>query len=170
MEIDIPKPELFDELCRMIGLSLMVGQKLQFAYAHYYAIHSKIERGLDDAAINSTLKRHLKKPMGVVVSDIRDNASFPKDLSVKISEFKEDRNWLAHDLDQEIWKDIIQNKNLDLIIDRLRDTMGKAVEIMDEVNHEGDLLMARKGVSAEEISEKAINKIKSIANQSSEPT
>jgi hypothetical protein len=165
MEFHIPEPELFNELCRTIGLTLLLGQKLQNAYAQYYAIHSKFERTLDEVTINTKLEYHLNKPMGVVVSDIKNHAPFPNELSKKVDAFKVERNWLAHDFDQETRDDIIQNRNLNLVIDRLKYTMQLALSIMDDVNRQGDIIMEKVGVSAEEITSRAINKIKLIANQ-----
>jgi hypothetical protein len=86
-------------------------------------------------------------------------------LSKKVDAFKVERNWLAHDFDQETRDDIIQNRNLNLVIDRLKYTMQLVLSIMDDVNRQGDIIMGKVGVSVAEITSKAINKIKLIANQ-----
>ena len=62
MDINIPKPEKFDDLCHAAGFTLLIGQLLHSQLAHYFSIHSKIERKVDDETINTTLAKHLSKP------------------------------------------------------------------------------------------------------------
>ena len=41
------EPEKFKELCEKVGLALMLGQKVQFALAHYYSVFHMVNKRWD---------------------------------------------------------------------------------------------------------------------------
>jgi hypothetical protein len=96
-----PEPLGFRDLCERVGLALMLGQKVQYALAGYYATFmSKKNHWTIDQA-KKQLEYHLSKPMGIVVADIEKHVPLPEGLWLQVKEFKECRNWLVHEFDEE---------------------------------------------------------------------
>lgn len=145
--LNIPEePERFKELCEKTGLVLMLGQKVQFALSCYYSVFHKVHGNLTEEKAKEKLKFHLSKPMGVIINSIKQDTPLGDDLFDKIWAFKEERNWLAHDFDQEMNMLRLVNEAddegrvLDLSpwISRIEKIAEQACEIMVELNHVGE--------------------------------
>jgi len=145
------KPERFEILCHDIGLSLLLGQKVQFALACYFGVCHAVRAGLNKSQLQQKIRHYLSKPMGVVVSDIKQKAPLPDDLSAKVDEFKTSRNWLVHDFDEEATPYIWRGQKIDDYIARMGQIANSAMEIMNELDEIGDELMREKGFDPLEI-------------------
>src|SRR4030042_2735797 len=108
-----PKPERFEILCHDVGFALLLGQKVQFALTYYFCVHQAVRLGLTKSQMDEKVRLFLSKPMGVVVSEIKKQASLPDDLSNKVDKFKADRNWLVHDFDKESTPYISRGERID---------------------------------------------------------
>ena len=71
------KPDRWEELCHDIGLALLLGQKVQFALAHYFGVHQGVRAGWNKSQIEEEIRFFLSKPMGVVVAEIKKSAPLP---------------------------------------------------------------------------------------------
>jgi hypothetical protein len=135
------KPERFDELCGSVGLALMLGQKVQFALAHYFAVYHSVHEKWNKAKMEEIVDFHLSKPMGVVVAAIKKQAPLEDDLAEKIRAFKELRNWLAHDFDQEATPFLTKGQKVPEYIERMNEVCAKATEVMVMLGEVGEKLI-----------------------------
>jgi len=146
-----PKPERFEILCHDIGLALLLGQNVQFALAHYFSVSHAVRAGWNKSQLQQKIRHYLSIPMGAVVSDIKQKAPLPGDLTAKVDEFKASRNWLVHDFDEEATPYIWRGLKIDDYIARMGQIANSAMEIMNELDEIGDELMREKGVDPLEI-------------------
>ncbi|MFC1824882.1 hypothetical protein ACFL9T_19410 [Thermodesulfobacteriota bacterium] len=146
-----PKPERWEILCHNIGLALLLGQKLQFALAYYLGVHQAVRGGLNENQLDAKVSYFLSKPMGVVVSEIKQKAPLPDFLSKNVDEFKTARNWLVHNFDEEATPHISRGQKIDEYITRMEQITQEAISIMNELDKIGDELMIEKGVDPQEI-------------------
>jgi hypothetical protein len=146
-----PKPERFEILCHDIGLSLLLGQKVQFSLAYYFGVTHAVRAGWNKSQLEEKVRYFLSRPMGAVVSEIKQKAPLPDALSTKVDEFKTSRNWLVHDFDEEATPYIWSGQKIDDYIARMEQITNLAMEIMNELDKIGDELMREKGVDPLEI-------------------
>ena len=148
--LNIPEePERFKELCETTGLVLMLGQKVQFALSCYYSVFHKIHGNFTEEKAKEKLEFHLSKPLGVVVDSIEKAAPLGDELFSKVRSFKEERNWLAHDFDQEMNMLRLVNEaddeggtpDLSPWISRIEKIAEQAWDIMTELHHVGEKLV-----------------------------
>jgi hypothetical protein len=146
-----PKPERFEILCHDIGLALLLGQKVQFSLAYYFCVYHAVYAGWNKGQLDEKVRYFLSKPMGVVVSEIKQKAPLPNGLSNKVDEFKVARNWLVHNFDEEATPYISRGQKIDDYIARMGQISSLAMEIMGELDVIGDGLIKEKGVDPFEI-------------------
>lgn len=146
-----PKPERFEILCHDIGLALLLGQKVQFSLAYYFGVNHAVRAGWNKRQLDEKVRYFLSKPMGVVVSEIKQKAPLPSELSTKVDEFKAARNWLVHDFDEEATPYIWRGLKINDYIKRMEQIASLAMEVMKELDKIGDELMKEKGVDPLEI-------------------
>ena len=141
-KIMIPEePIQFKELCEKVGLAMMMGQKVQFALSHYYYVFHIVNSGWSKEKAKEKLEFHLSKPMGVVVNSIEKDAFLSKDLFQRVIEFKTQRNWLAHDFDQESTPFLSQNQQFDFYIGKMEQIANQAKNLMIDLNEIGEKLV-----------------------------
>lgn len=147
--LNIPEePERFRELCEKTGLALMLGQKVQFALSYYYSVFHKTHGNFTEEKVKEKLEFHLSKPLGVVVDSIEKAAPLGDELFSKVRSFQAERNWLAHDFDQEMNMFRLVNEaddeggtpDLSPWISRLEKISEQACEIIAELVHVGEKL------------------------------
>ncbi len=154
------KPEGFDELCYSVGLALLMGQKVQFALAYYFGVYRLVRNSWEKAKSDKKVKYYLSKPMGVVVKDIKKNAPLPDDLALKVDQFKNDRNWLVHDFDEESTPYIVVGQRIEHYIGKMEKIIKDAQQIMLDLDEIGDYLMREKGISPDKVEQVASERIK----------
>jgi len=135
------EPIKFKELCEKVGLALMMGQKVQFALAHYYSVFHMVKSGWSKEKAKEKIILHLSKPMGVVVNSIEKDAPLDQGLFQRIIEFKTQRNWLAHDFDEESTPFLSQNQKFDFYIKKMEQIAIQASNLMVDLNEIGDQLV-----------------------------
>ena len=139
--LDIPKePEGFKKLCEETGLALMLGQKVHISLSCYYSVFHKTHGKLTKEQAKEKLDFHLSKVMGVIIKAIKKDAPLDDELFNKILEFKDNRNWLAHDFDQEAVPFLARGEDLGPFIRKMQRISKQACEIMDELHHVGEKL------------------------------
>lgn len=146
-----PKPERFEILCHDVGLALLLGQKVQFALTYYFGVHQAVRAGWKKGQVDERIRRFLSKPMGVIISEIKKHAPLPEKLSNKVDKFREDRNWLVHNFDEESTPYISRGEKIDDYISRMEHIAQDAQEIMFALDKVGDTLMIEKGVDPKEV-------------------
>ncbi|MDA3916476.1 MAG: hypothetical protein PF690_05855 [Deltaproteobacteria bacterium] len=139
------EPEKFKELCEKVGLALMMGQKLQFALAHYYSVFHMVHSKWSKEKAKEKISFHLSKPMGVIVSSIEKDSPSKPELFEEIIEFKKQRNWLAHDFDEESTPFLTQGERFDYYIQKMEKITIHANEIMLKLDQIGEALIPVRG-------------------------
>jgi len=135
------EPIQFKELCEKVGLALMMGQKVQFALAYYYFVFHIVKSGWSKEKAKEKLEFHLSKPMGFVVNSIEKDAPLDNGLFQRVVEFKAQRNWLAHDFDQESTPFLSQNQKFDFYIVKMEQIANQATHLMIDLNELGEKLV-----------------------------
>jgi hypothetical protein len=135
------EPIHFKELCEKVGLALMMGQKVQFALAYYYSVFHMVKSGWSKEKAKEKITFHLSKPMGVVVNSIEKDAPLDQGLFLRVKEFKTQRNWLAHDFDEESTPFLSQNQKFDFYIEKMEQIAIHAQNLMVDLNKIGEQLV-----------------------------
>jgi hypothetical protein len=135
------EPKRFKELCEKVGLALMMGQKLQFALAHYYSVYHAVNSRWDKEKCKMKIDFHLSKPMGVVVNSIKQDAPLKQNLFEEILKFKKLRNWIAHDFDEESTPFLSHGQNFEYYIEKMEKITIHASEIMLNLDEVGEALI-----------------------------
>ena len=135
------EPEQFKELCEKVGLALMMGQKLQFAIAHYYSVYHMVTSKRSKENAKNKISYHLSNPMGVVVNSIERDAPLDAELFEEIIKFKKERNWLAHDFDEESTPFLTQGQKFEHYIAKMESITVQAHNVMLKLNEVGDKLI-----------------------------
>lgn len=135
------EPDDFSELCQKVGLALMMGQKVQFALAHYYSVYHIVNSCWAKEKAKEKIDFHLSKAMGVVVDSIEKNAPLDADLFQEVKRFKESRNWLAHDFDEESTPYLAKGEKLQYYIQKMDDISLQASALMQRLHDVGEKLV-----------------------------
>lgn len=142
MDIDFPpEPEKFRELCERVGLALMMGQKVQYALAYYFSVYHMVNSGWSKKEAMKKVDYHLSKPMGVVVKAIEKSAPLESVLFSQVLEFKERRNWVAHDFDDESTQYIAKGERLDHYIAEMTGIVSLSLKLIKVLNEVGEELV-----------------------------
>ena len=139
------EPDRFRELCEKIGLALLMGQKVQFALAHYYATYQIVKNGMSKEDARKSIETHLSKPMGNVVGSIEKDAPLEHDIFEKVKAFKCRRNWLAHDFDEEATPFLAQGERIPDYIATMEGICSEAYELMQQLDALGNSLVPPQG-------------------------
>lgn len=82
--------------------------------------------------------------MGFIINSIKKDASLKPELFNQIIEFKKQRNWLAHDFDEESTPFLTQGKRFDYYIQKMEKITIHANEIMLKLDQVGEALIPVK--------------------------
>ncbi len=141
-KLNAPKePKRFRELCEKVGLALMLGQKVHFALSCYYSVFHVTHGTLSKERAKQKLEKHLSTPMGNVINSINREAPLCPGITKRILEFKDRRNWLAHDFDQEATPFLARGKRFDHYICKMEEIATQACKIMQELHLIGEKLV-----------------------------
>lgn len=144
--MNIPEePEQFRELCEKVGLALLMGQKVQFALAHYYGTYQAVHKGWSREQVTNSVQEHLSQTMGNVVGAIERDASMEAGLFSKVRAFKSRRNWLAHDFDEEATPFLSQGQRIPEFIEQMEDISIAAYDLLQELDTSGAQLVEVTG-------------------------
>ena len=135
------EPIKFKELCEKVGLALMMGQKVQLALAYYYSVFHMVNSEWSKEKAKEKIIFHLSKPMGVVVNSIEKDAPLDQGLFQRVIEFKAQRNWLAHDFDEESTPFLSRNQKFDFYIEKKEQIATQARNLMIDLNEIGEQLV-----------------------------
>jgi hypothetical protein len=136
-----PQPAGFEALCERVGLAMMLGQKVQYALAGYFATYSRVKHGVDIEAAKARMEKHLSKPMGGVVADIEAGAPLPVATWKKVKDFQGERNWLVHDFDEEATPFLSKGERIAEYSARMEAIAHAALELMTALDAEGNALV-----------------------------
>ena len=128
------KTEHFKELCEKIGLAMMRGQKLHFALAYYYSVFHIVNSKWSKERAKQRIEYYLSSPMEVIVNSIEKDAPLDTELFQEIVRFKEKRNWLTDEFDEESTLPLIQGKGFELYIQIMEEIINNANSIMEKLN------------------------------------
>jgi hypothetical protein len=140
--IDEPK---FDELCRLIGLAILMSQKIQFSLAHYLVYHKMRHAGLSRIESQQLITKLLSKTLGAVISQVRSEAPLEAALTEKLDALLQERNWLAHNFDQEATPIIAAGKDFNNFNERMAGITIAAHDLMVELDQVGKCLASKEG-------------------------
>ena len=135
----------FDELCRLIGLAVLMGQKVQFALAHYHAYHKMVHSGLPKAEAKAAIVKSLSKTLGGVVTQIKSETPLPPEVGDQLDAFLKERNWLAHDFDNEATPVIAAGKDFTHFLEKMVKITQSAESLMVQLDQIGNALAAKGG-------------------------
>ena len=133
-------PEQFQELCFKIGLAVIQGQKVQFALAYFYSVSKITQHGWTKEQGQQSIDFHLSKPMGVVVTDIEKQISVDSKILQRIKDFKDLRNWLAHDFDQESTSFLRKGERLADFTLKMDHIINESVGLMQDLDILGEMM------------------------------
>ena len=139
MDPDTPPPR-FDELCFKIGLAVIQGQKVQYALAHYFGLFQIVRNKWTKSKAEESITKHLSKPMGVVIDALENESILGSPILQRVKLFKKERNWLAHDFDQESTPYIRNGQRIPEYISRMDSLIGESVGIINELSQLGEVL------------------------------
>ncbi len=134
------EPVNFRELCEKVGLALVMGQKVQFALAHYFSVYHMVHSKWSKQA-KEKIDFHLLRPMGVVIASIEKAAPLSADLFSKVVLFRKLRNWLAHDFDEESTPFIYKGDKIVFYIAKMDDIINKGSDLMYKLHEVGESLV-----------------------------
>ncbi len=139
------EPDRFRELCEKIGLALLMGQKVQFALAHYYATYQIVKNGMSKEDARKSIETHLSKQMGIVVGSIEKDVPLEHDIFEKVKAFKCRRNWLAHDFDEEATPFLAKGERIPEYIATMEGICSEAYELMQQLDTVSNSLVPPQG-------------------------
>ena len=128
------KTKQFKELSEKIGLAILMGQKLQFALAYYYAVFHIINSKWSKEKAKKRIEYYLSSPMEVIVNSIEEDAPLDAELFQEIVRFKEKRNWLTQEFDEESTLSLIQGKGFEIYLPIMEEITNNAKSIMEKLN------------------------------------
>ncbi|MGR8931418.1 MAG: hypothetical protein ACU836_12320 [Gammaproteobacteria bacterium] len=137
----VEEPIQFKELCEKVGIAFMMGQKVQFALAHYYSVFHMVNSGWSTEKAKEKIKFYLSKPMGVLVDSIEKDGQLDRSLIDQVIEFMEQRNWLAYNFDEESILFLSQNHKLDFYIGKMEKIVFQAENLMVDLDEIGEQLV-----------------------------
>lgn len=140
--MNIPaEPPQFRELCEKIGLALLMGQKVHFSLAHYYATYQVVNNLLTPDKMFENIQRHLSKPMGIVITSIEKGAPLANELFDKIKAFRDRRNCLVHDFDEESTPFLAKGERFPEYTEKINSICNEALELMQDLGAVGGTLV-----------------------------
>jgi hypothetical protein len=114
---------------------------VQFALSHYYSVYQIVNSKWSKEKAKDKIQFHLSKSMGVVVTSIERDAPLDPTIFDEIKKFKERRNWLAHDFDEDSTPFLSQGERFDHYIDVMEYITIQAHNIMQKLNEIGENLI-----------------------------
>jgi hypothetical protein len=136
-----PQPEGFSELCERVGLAMMLGQKVQYALAGYFATYSRVHHNVSVKEAKVLMEQYLSKAMGHVVGAIESSAPLPEPVWDKVKAFRDERNWLVHDFDEEATPHLSRGERIPVYLARMDGIVFSAVELMQLLDEQGSALV-----------------------------
>jgi len=127
----------FDELCRVIGLAILMSQKLQFALAHYHAFHKMTNMSMSKVDAKKLIEELLSKTLGSVVSTVKRETPLNQSLTEKLEALLKERNWLAHDFDIEAMPIIAAGGEFGHFTERMKAISRNTYSVMVELDEVG---------------------------------
>jgi hypothetical protein len=155
-EPDIPQPEHFDKLCRQIGFAVMQAQLLEGSLARYLILHRRLNEGLAYDEVHRVLASADRKTIGSLLKQIEDKCPLPANLTDRLVQFCDDRNWLVHRLNREHPLAIFHRSEAELIFERINNVARAILEIMQDLDVVGDKMMSEQGIDPVELKKKAL--------------
>ena len=127
----------FDELCRVIGLAILMSQKLQFALAHYHAFCKMTNMSMSKVDAEKLIEKLLSKTLGGVVSAVKSETPLGQSLTEKLDALLKERNWLAHDFDIEATPVIAAGGEFGHFTERMKEISRNTHAVMVELDEIG---------------------------------
>jgi hypothetical protein len=126
--------DAFTELCQDLGLAILLGQKVQFALAHYYAIS---KGNLANWSLNQrreSVSHHLGKPLGHVIAAVKKDVPLEADLTNLTETFLKKRNWLVHSFDEEATEFLVKGEKFPEYTAEMRAISDLALMVMQHLD------------------------------------
>ncbi len=145
------EPDGFSDLCRSIGLAVLMGQKVQYALASYYVVFMSVRKQIAMQETDVMLDMFLSNPMGKVIGEIRKNAPLSQSLDAQVNEFQKKRNWLVHDFDEESTPHIVRGQGIHEYIHNIQEIVAAAEALLHALDKVGVDLLREIDISPEHI-------------------
>jgi len=130
----------FNELCRVIGLAILMSQKVQFALAYYLAFHKMTNMGMSKADAKKLIEKSLSKTLGGLVTAVKSEAPLGQSLTGKLEALLKERNWLAHEFDIEATPIIAAGGEFGHFTERMKAITRDAHAVMVKLNEVGSTM------------------------------
>jgi hypothetical protein len=143
-EPDIPQPEHFDELCRQVGFVVMQAQLLEGSLARYIVVHRRLKEALALDEVHQALAAADRKTIGNLLKQIGDKCPLPENLTDRLIQFCDDRNWLVHRLNREHPLAIYHRAEAIPVFQRINNLARTILEIMQDLDGVGDKMMSEQ--------------------------
>ena len=97
------------------------------------------------AEANAAIAKSLSKTLGVVVNQIICETPLPPEVCDQLNAFLKERNWLAHDFDNEATPVIAAGKDFTHFLERMVKITQSAESLMVQLDQIGNALAAQGG-------------------------
>ncbi len=163
---DIPKPERFDELCRQIGIVIMQAQFVESSLARYLVLHLRFKEAAAVDEVHKALATADRKTIGNLLKQIQEKCPLPQNLTDRLTQFCDDRNWLVHRLNREHPLATFHKSEAMPVFQRVENLSRAIIDIMQDLDGVGDKMMSAQGFDPVEIKIKALQNYLKKARQS----
>lgn len=123
----------------------MTGQKFHFELAYYYSVFHMINSQWSKEKAKRRIEYYLSCPMEVIIESIEKDAPLDAELFKEIVRFKEKRNWLVNEFNEESTLPLILGKRFELYIKIMDEIIHNANAIMKKLNEVDEKLKPQRG-------------------------
>lgn len=162
---DIPQPEHFDELCRQIGAVVMQAQSVESSLARYLVLHLRFKEAAAVDEVHRALASADRKTIGNLLKQIQEKCPLTQNLTDRLAQFCNDRNWLVHRLHREHPLATFHKSEAIPVFRRIENLSLAIVDIMQDLDGVGDKMMSEQGFNNSEIKIKALQNYLKKAGQ-----
>ncbi|MBH0058751.1 hypothetical protein I6F65_17550 [Pseudoalteromonas sp. SWXJZ94C] len=135
------EPLEFRELCEKVGLALIMGQKVQYSLVYFYSVYHQVNSGWSKDKSKEKANFYLSKAMGNIVNAIKKDDCLDQKLFEQVIQFKKDRNWLAHDFDEESTRFLAVNERFQHYIDVMDNITQQALLLIKNLDQVGKAMV-----------------------------
>jgi uncharacterized protein YdhG (YjbR/CyaY superfamily) len=155
-------PSDITEMYTAIGRALWFCQCFEESLAYHLCLFFEIPRGTAEVIAAKILADKRRKTMGQLVREMtkKKSPTIPESLEVRLNRFTDDRNWLAHRIQQENHIDLYNRDRFSCLLSRL-DTIKREAQALNKVFEAMlDDWYRMQGLSQEELQRRMVQTIR----------
>jgi hypothetical protein len=142
------------ELWRIIGKTLWYVQLAEYSLVNFFAA-TRLDKN-SQIDLEDVLEKNFKATVGVIVGNLRQAGVLNDVIDKQLSEFVEERNWLAHHIRRLNNGDLYNEQRYATLLTRLNALKSSSDSISLGATHWLDGWAASKGLTPEEIEQETV--------------